>query len=126
MNPDYIYRATVVQVMDGDSALLNVAVGFYITVRVNARLAGVNARELHQDGGPEARDHLTGYLPAGDVVTIRSIKPDKFAGRWDTQITSALGVDVSAAMVDDGYAALWNGQGPKPVPPWPPQPQPTT
>jgi micrococcal nuclease len=115
----YQYRATVVRVLDGDTVLLDVDLGFYVTVRQSCRLMGINARELHDIGGPEARDHLLGLLPVKASVNLESVKPDKFAGRFDGLIFVLPGVSVNQFMVKDGYAATWDGTGTRPVPPWP-------
>lgn len=117
--PSYVYRATVVSVHDGDTLTLDVDLGFFVHVVVPFRLAGINARELAQPGGPEARDHLAMLLPAGAVVTVASIKPDKFGGRWDAAITCDIFGDLAAELVASQWAAAWDGTGPKPVPPWP-------
>ena len=58
-------------------------------------------------------------LPAGLWVTVQTFKPDKYGGRYDALITLPDGRDVTTVMCTDGYAAPWNGTGPKPVPLWP-------
>lgn len=83
------------------------------------RVAGVNARELSQPGGQEARAALAAELPVGTVVTLRGVRPDKYAGRVDSHLTTAAGVDVGRWLVEQGWAAPWDGTGPRPVPPWP-------
>ena len=119
MSPSYTYNATVVRVVDGDTVLLDVDCGFYVIIRQLCRLAGINAIEHNKPGGPEATAHLLGLLPVGLVVVMRSTGVDKYAGRFDALLTLPDGRDVCAQMVADGYAAVWNGKGPRPVPPWP-------
>lgn len=134
----YTYRGQVLTVHDGDTLRIDldlvgvagkhkdVELGFdlHITahrlrLREDVRLRGCNARELDMPGGPEARDHLAQLLPAGVWVSVQTFKPDKYGDRWEAQITLPDGRDVTAVMCTDGYAAPWNGQGPKPVPTWP-------
>jgi endonuclease YncB( thermonuclease family) len=134
----YTYRGQVLAVHDGDSVridldLIGIAgrhhdvdlgfdvhlIGHRLRLREDVRLLGCNARELAQPGGQEARDHLAQLLPIGTWVTVQTFKPDKFGGRWLAKITAPNGSDVSAQMVHDGYAAVWDGVGPKPVPDWP-------
>jgi micrococcal nuclease len=110
------YVATVVRVIDGDTVAVDLQLGFSVSLRQSCRLAGLNARELHAEGGGEARDHLAGLL--GPVVTVRSVRLDKFAGRFDGVIVSG-GVNVNERMIADGYAAAWDGSGVRPVPVWP-------
>lgn len=113
------YPAVVFSVHDGDTATLTASMG-WDTYRLSPiRLWQMNAIELAQPGGPEARDHLMAMLPVGQVVTLISHGYDKFSNRTDGQIILPSGIDVGAQMVTDGYAAFWNGKGPRPVPSWP-------
>lgn len=82
----YTRRASVVRVIDGDTAVLDVDLGFYLTCRMSCRLYGINAPELHAPDpapGEAARDRLAELLPAGQTVAVWSVKPDKYAGRFD-------------------------------------------
>jgi endonuclease YncB( thermonuclease family) len=115
----YVYNAIVVTVHDGDTLTLGVDLGFDLRDTVPFRLLGCNARELSQEGGPEARDHLAALLPPFARVKIASVKPDKFGGRYDAAVLLADGTDVVAQLVDQQWAAAWDGTGTKPVPPWP-------
>jgi micrococcal nuclease len=118
----YDYKATIVRVIDGDTVLMDVDLGFYTYSRMSCRLAGLNAIELNQPGGSQARTHLTTLLPQGTAVVVQSVKPDKYAGRFDAIVTSGTGggsVNINDTMVADGYAAPWDGSGPRPVPVWP-------
>lgn len=113
------YPATVVSVHDGDTATLSVSLGFDTYRTSPVRLWAMNAIELNQPGGPEAGAHLAGMIPVGSAVTLISHGWDKYSDRTDGQIIRSDGLDVGARMVADGYAAAWNGKGPRPVPPWP-------
>lgn len=114
----FVYNATVISVHDGDTLTLDVDLGFSVHVTESFRLLGCNARELSQPGGPEARNNLASLLPAGSQVQIRSVKPDKFGGRFDAAV-DLNGNDLIALLIAEQWAAAWNGQGTKPVPPWP-------
>lgn len=116
---DYRYKAKVVNIHDGDTMTLDVDLGFYITVRMLCRLHGLNARELSEVGGPEARLTLEALCPYGSDVEVQSITVDKYAGRFDAIVLNTLGLDVNEIMIEDGYAIPWDGKGKKPVPPWP-------
>lgn len=115
---DYIRSARVIRVIDGDTVIVDVDLGFYVWVRMSCRLAGINARELHAPGGPAAGAHLAGLLPEGGLVTVGSVRADKFAGRFDGVIRFN-GEDINQRMVADGFAVRWDGSGTAPVPPWP-------
>ncbi len=119
MTPPRVYPATVSSVRDGDSCAVMADLGFGVWRAVTVRLSGINAIELNQPGGTAARDHLLGLMPVGSRVTLISLGWDKYGDRTDALITLPGGRDVSAVMVADGYAAAWDGTGPRPVPPWP-------
>jgi len=115
----YTYVATVQRVVDGDTIALDVNLGFRTWRRASFRLVGINARELHALGGPEARDNLAAVLPPGTVVTLTSVKPDKFGERYDALIALPDGSDLGALLVATSWAAAWDGRGSAAVPPWP-------
>lgn len=83
------------------------------------RLLGCNAREPHEPGGKEAREHLAGLLPRGTQVGVTSVKLDKFGGRYNAIIRLPDGRDLVSVLAEEGWVARWNGRGPKPVPAWP-------
>ena len=114
-----IFPATVVGVHDGDTCFVLADLGFAVWRYVNVRLAGINAIELGQPGGKEARDHLRVLMPANSVVTLVAIGWDKYGDRVEGQLVLPDGRDIASVMVADGYAARWDGKGPRPVPPWP-------
>lgn len=111
--------ATVVRIVDGDSVECVADLGWRVTIGVSCRLSGINAIEHNMPGGKEATIHLAGLIPPGTNVTLDSLGVDKYGGRTDARLTRADGVDVAAQMVTDGFAAKWDGHGPRPVPPWP-------
>lgn len=120
----YTYNATVVSVHDGDTINVIVDRGMYDYAGCEAhpvpvRLVGCNARELREPGGKEARDHVAALLPPGAPVVLTTVKPDKYAPRWDAQVATAAIPDLAAHLVTDDWAAAWDGTGRAPVPPWP-------
>lgn len=117
----YVYDATVIRIIDGDTIVVSIDLGFH-TWRLNqtVRLAGCNARELSDpDGGPQARDNLAVLLPPGTHVVLHTVKPDKYADRYDAVVIATDGVDIVETLIETGWLARWNGRGLKPVPPWP-------
>lgn len=116
----YTYRAMVVRVIDGDTIVLDVDLGFTTWLRGQSfRLAGCNAAELSEPGGKEARDHLRALLPAGAKVTITSVKPDKYGGRYLAVVHLPDMTDLVESLIAEGWASPWQGAGARPVPPWP-------
>ena len=120
----YDYTATIESVTDGDTCVALIDLGFSILHRVNVRLFGCNAAEHATPGGDAATAHLRTLLPAGTRVGLRSRGVDKYGGRTDASLlladaTGKLTVDLVTGLIADGWAAPWNGTGPKPVPVWP-------
>lgn len=113
------YRAEVERVVDGDTVRLRIDLGFGVWHVGSFRLLGAAARELDAPGGVEARNHLMELLPVGALVTIRSVKTDKYGGRYDAAITLADGRDLARLLVVEHWAAPWTGRGTAPLAPWP-------
>lgn len=116
----YVYNATVTRVIDGDTIEMVAEHGFFLrTGPIPVRLLGINARELKEPGGLEALAHLSGLLPAGTPVVLTTAKPDKYAPRWLAHVEAPSIPDVAGHLIDTGWAAPWDGRGPRPLPPWP-------
>lgn len=115
----YVYRAVVESVHDGDTWTALIDLGFDVSLRYNIRMLGMNAIELADPGGKEARSALIRLVPLKSTVTLQSMSFDKYGGRADCAVTNAAGLDVTAEMIRLGWAAAWDGQGAKPTPAWP-------
>lgn len=114
------YNAVVVRVVDGDTIVAGIDLGFDVWLHdINLRLIGVNAREKAEIGGAEARRNLSALLPEDTHVVLRTVKPDKFGGRYDAAVTLPDGRDLSTLLIQEGWAVPWTGRGVKPNPPWP-------
>jgi endonuclease YncB( thermonuclease family) len=124
----FSYNATVIRVHDGDTLYAVVDHGMYtytgsVEDPIPIRLLSCNARELTDPGGPEAQANLAALLPPGTPVVLTTAKPDKFAPRWDADVTYRGGDgrfhDLVSDLIAQQWVAAWSGQGAKPVPPWP-------
>lgn len=114
-----VFPATITSVYDGDSLSVLADLGFAVWRYVTVRLNGCNAIELRAPGGQEAKAHLLQLCPVGTPVALTALGWDKWGDRVDSRITLPNGIDLATAMIADGYAALWDGKGPRPTPPWP-------
>ena len=85
-------------VIDGDTI---------VSDRVRIRLHGIDAPELSQTGGAEARTHLI-RLIAGGAVRIEPTGKDKY-GRVVARVYACSG-DLGQLMVRDGYACAAYGR----------------
>lgn len=124
MRVPFQYNATVVSVHDGDTINVVIDRGMYEyagspSQPIPVRLYGMNARELTEPGGVEARDNLAALLPPGTQVVLFTAKPDKYAPRWDAAVMTDTQPDLVAYLVAQQWGAVYFGTGTKPVPPWP-------
>jgi endonuclease YncB( thermonuclease family) len=108
------HPAEVLRVIDGDTFVARVDVwpGMQITTRV--RLRGIDAAEMRARCDDErvkalaARAALTRILGEG-AVGISRIGQDKYGGRVDADVSTADTPDVSAAMLNGGFARPYDG-----------------
>jgi endonuclease YncB( thermonuclease family) len=118
--PAHVYAAVLGVGHDGDNVRADIDLGVDCWLAgQSVRLAGCNARELHDAGGPAARLNMATAAPAGTVVVLTSLKTDKYGGRYVGRIGLPDGTDLAARLIADGWAAPWDGRGTRPVPPWP-------
>ncbi len=111
---DYSYRATLVRILDGDSIVCDIDLGFYMTARMPVRLAHINAKERNEIGGKEATEHLKVLLGDGALL-LRTYKPkDKF-GRYLAEVfvkcnqIDRLDMNINQQMIEDGFAIAYEG-----------------
>lgn len=121
----YVRAVTVDRIIDGDTFVCAVDLGWDLTLTQSCRLAGLNAPDLGEGGRDEARDMLADLLGQGPV-TVQSVHRDKFGGRFDAHVLvdAPEPIAVNDLLVQLGYAVPWDGRGPRPLVPWPREPQP--
>jgi hypothetical protein len=123
------YPASVIRVVDADTIVALCDRGGEDYWRVNLRLNGGNCREKNELGGQEAIIHLRELIAPVVALSVASLFTfpaqlislywDKWGGRIEGNLIVPGVGDVMQAMIRDGYAAVWDGRGPRPVPPWP-------
>ena len=115
----YIRRARIVRLIDGDTCVIDVDMGMAITVRATVRLYGINTPEVR---GPEkvaghaATQHLADLLVQfrhegeWDIV-VRTHKDKK--GKYGRYLADLIGedgdgnpVNLNMKMVADGHAVV--------------------
>ncbi len=74
----HLYAAQVMRVIDGDTFLAFIDCGFGMIVRQRLRLRRVDAPELHERGGKEARAFVEARLRPRQVVVLRTFRTDKY------------------------------------------------
>lgn len=76
-SPSYTYRARVDRVVDGDTLLVMIALGFGIQLRERLRLRGVDCPELSTKEGARAKLAVEALLPPNSMVAIKTRKSGK-------------------------------------------------
>jgi endonuclease YncB( thermonuclease family) len=114
LNPSLVYPADVLRVIDGDTFEARVRVWPDLDVDTKVRLRGVDAAELHARCAGElakaqaARTALETMLADGGVAVSR-VGIDKYGGRIDAAVSTRNIADVSAALLDGGFARSYDG-----------------
>lgn len=88
--PCYVYRATPLGVVDGDTVDIRVDLGFKMNVDMRVRLYGINTPELGQAGYSEAKAFVAHWIGLVDARTfqnppalvVKTAKPKDKYGRW--------------------------------------------
>lgn len=108
------YNATLVRVIDGDTIVLDIDLGFYITIRQHVRLDGINAPEKNTAEGMAAAHYLAQQIPVGTaiVTTTKKIESADKYGRFLARVSTAMIPDVAAMMIETGHAVEYHG-GPR-------------
>ena len=77
----YTYNAFVQRVVDGDTILVDISLGFGIRIREYLRLRGIDAPEMDTADGKKAREFIARELEKVDHVILSSTRSDKY-GRY--------------------------------------------
>jgi micrococcal nuclease len=102
----YNYNAMVFRIIDGDTVVLDIDLGFTIHWKSSCRLWGVNTPELRskdesiKDNALKSRQYLVEALPLGSKVVINSKELDKY-GRPLVEIF-ANGVNINEDIISKG------------------------
>ncbi len=108
-------RCILLNCIDGDTIDVNIDLGFGTSRSLESiRFYGINAPEKNTPEGKASRQRLIEIMGNQNFVlsTIKD-KREKY-GRMLGIITLATGVVVNQQMVDEGFAKVWDGKGPRP------------
>jgi endonuclease YncB( thermonuclease family) len=111
-----VYAAEVVRIIDGDTFVARMRTGPAGEIETRVRLRSIDAAELHARCSKELRLALAARaalqrLLAEGRVTLSHVGPDKYPGRIDANVTTRNNVDVSAAMLNGGWARAYEAGG---------------
>lgn len=111
----YEYQAHVDRVIDGDTVVATVDLGFSTFRQETFRLYGINAPEIHSKdkaekaAGQKTSARLVELLRGNSAVTIKTIKDDQEKyGRYLAEVYVA-GLNVNQTLVSEGLAKEYFG-----------------
>jgi endonuclease YncB( thermonuclease family) len=113
----YTYKALVERVIDADTILLNIDLGFSSWARQKVRLRGIDAPELSTKEGQEARKFVEARLREVEFVVVKTFKSDKYdrylsdvfclKGEADPLKVLEQGTFLNQELLDLNLAVLW-------------------
>lgn len=80
-DPTFLYRAEIHSVVDGDTLVLDIDLGFSVLRRQRIRLAGLNAPEPRTEKGKAAKLFVTEQILSAPLVVVKTNKVDIY-GRY--------------------------------------------
>ena len=112
----YEYNCKIVRVIDGDSIILDIDLGFGLWIHGESiRLFGVDCPECRsrdkeeKAAGLAAKDFVKRLLHDGGTYTLTTKEKGKF-GRYLGVILFEDGTSINAALVDENLAVAYHGQ----------------
>lgn len=94
----YIYRVTILKVIDGDTFEVNIDLGFKAHIEETVRLAAVDAPRLNEDGGKETFEYVRDQMAKAKTIVVRTGKEDKH-GRYVMHVFYSLEEDANKERV---------------------------
>jgi len=103
----YNYGCLIQRVVDGDTAIGIVDLGFGVSHKLRLRLVGINAPELKTEAGKVSYEALKAKIE-GTTVMIDTVKDrqEKW-GRYLAIITTTEGLVINDWLIQGGYAVKW-------------------
>lgn len=114
--PSYLYRATLDQIIDGDTFDLSIDLGFHVDRRGRFRLADIDCPELPSPSARAARDFVFNCLGSAKTIVVKTQRTD-LHGRYVTHLfysPAEVSIDVCFSdgtylnneLVDAGHAVI--------------------
>jgi len=113
----YLYSAIVEKVVDGDTILLRVDLGFDVSISQRVRLRGIDCPEISTPQGQKAKKFVEDQLKGCKTVVIQTFKKIDMYGRYvcdlfyfkgetDKEIIAEKGNFLNQELLDNGLAVL--------------------
>lgn len=98
------YQAALAHVIDGDTYVLDIDLGFNVSTRQHIRLKGAYCPELHDAAGPAARDCAASLLTGAALTVITERDPVRSFERYVATVILPDGRNLADALVTSGHA----------------------
>jgi len=114
----YTYNAKVVRIIDGDTIVVDIDLGFFTWINNRSiRLIGIDTPEirtknpLEKEAGFLAKSYVENLIKPGDTVIVNTVldKTEKF-GRILGTISTETGFNINKALLDENLAVPYTGQ----------------
>ena len=111
-NPSYVYKAKIINVVDGDTVDAIIDLGFGVSFNTRLRLSGIDTMETNDKDatkkalGLKAKERVKELLTNKDV-TLQSFKEDKY-GRYLAEIY-VNDIQVNQLLINEGLAVPYFG-----------------
>ena len=109
------YRAGLVRVIDGDTYVLDIDLGFHVTVREHVRLWGIDCPEHNTAAGRAAIAFASAWWAANPLVRVQTQREKdtevKTFDRWVAAIVPLGSGPGSAPGIDQSLAAALRAAG---------------
>ena len=114
----YVFKAIVLEVVDGDTLVVDVDCGFEIKKKERIRLAGIDCPEILTDEGKEAAEYVRNQLARVPFIMIRTTKVDingRFLGHVFYSLDDTMAKDdiytegryLNQELLDKGFAKAY-------------------
>lgn len=104
----YNYKATILNIVDGDTIDVKIDLGFKIYIDMRLRLAGLDTPERNTESGKAAKLWLETALPINHEVRLSIFKAADKYGRYLATIHYN-GVDINQELIKSGHASEYFG-----------------
>jgi endonuclease YncB( thermonuclease family) len=114
----YVFKAIVLEVVDGDTLMVDVDCGFEIKKKERIRLAGIDCPDIVTDEGKEAAEYVRNQLARVPFIMLRTTKVDingRFLGHVFYSLDDSMEKDdiymdgryLNQELLDKGFAKLY-------------------
>lgn len=102
----YQYKAIIDRVIDGDTVVMTVDLGFYTYMKLHLRLYGIDTPERGEAGWSEATQFVKDFFTHNPIVVVNIYGQDKY-GRWLAEIVDSLGGTLNKSLVENNLAKIY-------------------